>query len=106
MADPPRRNSLKEAGAPDLDLQPLQILYPALDPNFELNSGMINLLSKYNGLPGKDPLKHLKDFQVACATAIRHGADEAAVLVFAFPFSLEGKVKEWFYTQTDEVRSN
>ncbi|XP_016199862.1 uncharacterized protein LOC107640875 [Arachis ipaensis] len=48
MADPPQRITLKEAGAPDLDL---------------------------------------------------HGADEAAVLVFAFPFSLEGKAKEWFYTQ-------
>ncbi|KAL4276267.1 hypothetical protein AHAS_Ahas20G0190100 [Arachis hypogaea] len=94
MADPPRRITLKEAGAPDLDLQPLQILYPALDPNFELKSGTINLLPKYNGLPREDPLKHLKDFQVACATARRHGANEAAVLVFVFPFSLEEKAKE------------
>ncbi|KAL4287392.1 hypothetical protein AHAS_Ahas19G0181600 [Arachis hypogaea] len=61
MANPPRRITLKEAGAPDFDLQPLQIL---------------------------------------------HGADEAEVLVFAFPFSLEGKVKDWFYTQMEEVRSN
>ncbi|KAL4287667.1 hypothetical protein AHAS_Ahas19G0209100 [Arachis hypogaea] len=106
MADPPRRITLKEAGAPDLDLQPLQILYPALDPNFELKSGMINFLPKYNGLPGEDPLKHLKDFQVTCATARRHGADEAAVLVFAFPFSLEEKAKEWFYTQPGEALSH
>ncbi|KAL4373212.1 hypothetical protein AHAS_Ahas05G0059200, partial [Arachis hypogaea] len=77
-----------------------------LDPNFELKPGTINLLPKYNGLPGKDPLKHLKDFQVACATARRHGADEAVVLVFAFPFSLEEKAKEWFYTQPGEVRYN
>ncbi|KAL4287380.1 hypothetical protein AHAS_Ahas19G0180400 [Arachis hypogaea] len=106
MADPPRRITLKEAGAPDLDLQPFQILYLALDPNFELKSGMINLLPKYNGLLGEDPLKHLKDYQVTCETARRHGADEATVLVFAFPFSLEGKAKEWFYTQPGEVRSN
>ncbi|KAL4315163.1 hypothetical protein AHAS_Ahas15G0157600 [Arachis hypogaea] len=64
------------------------------------------LARKYNGLPGEDPLKHLKDFQVACATARRHGADEAAVLVFAFPFSLEEKAKDWFYTLPVEVRSN
>ncbi|XP_025702904.1 uncharacterized protein [Arachis hypogaea] len=106
MADPPRRITLKEDGAPDLALQPLHILYPALDPNFELKSGTINLLPKYSGMPGEDPLKHLKDFQVACATARRHGADEAAVLVFAFPFFLEGKSKEWFYTQPGKVRSN
>ncbi|KAL4357029.1 hypothetical protein AHAS_Ahas09G0145800 [Arachis hypogaea] len=106
MVDPPQRITLKEAGAPDLNLQPLQILYLALDPNFKLKSSTINLLLKYNGLPGEDPLKCLKDFQVLCATARRHGADEAAVLVFAFPFSLEEKVKEWFYTQLGEVRSN
>ncbi|KAL4275295.1 hypothetical protein AHAS_Ahas20G0092900 [Arachis hypogaea] len=63
MADPPQRITLKEAGAPDLDLQPLQILYLALDPNFELKSGTINLLPKHNELHGEDPLKHLKDFQ-------------------------------------------
>ncbi|KAL4350466.1 hypothetical protein AHAS_Ahas10G0144800 [Arachis hypogaea] len=106
IADPPRRITLKDAGAPDLALQPLQILYLALDPNFELKSDTIKFLPKYNGLPGEDPQKHLKDFQVAYATARRHGADEAAVLVFTFPFSLEGKAKEWFYTQPGEVRSN
>ncbi|KAL4373384.1 hypothetical protein AHAS_Ahas05G0076400 [Arachis hypogaea] len=107
MADPPRRITLREAGAPDINLQPLQIRYPALDPNFELKTGtVINLLPKYNGLSREDPLSHLKDFQVACSTARRHGADEATVLVFAFPFSLKEKTKEWFYTQPEDVISN
>ncbi|KAL4391076.1 hypothetical protein AHAS_Ahas03G0208900 [Arachis hypogaea] len=105
-ADPPRRITLREAGAPDINLQPLQIQYLALDLNFELKTDTINLLPKYNGLPEEDPLKNLKDFQVACSTARRHAANEAAVLVFTFPFSLEGKAKEWFYTQPENVISN
>ncbi|KAL4329323.1 hypothetical protein AHAS_Ahas13G0288600 [Arachis hypogaea] len=106
MADPPRRITLREAGAPDINLQPIQIRYPDLDPNFELKTATINLLPKYNGLSEEDPLKHLKDFQVACSTARRHGADEVAVLVFTFPFPLEKKGKEWFYTQSGDMISN
>ncbi|KAL4287353.1 hypothetical protein AHAS_Ahas19G0177700 [Arachis hypogaea] len=82
MAEPPRRITLKEAGAPDITLQPVQVRYPNLDAYFELETGMINLLPKYNGLPGEDPLKHLKDFQVVCSTARRHGSDEIAVMEF------------------------
>ena len=77
MAEP-RRITLHEQGAPDIILQPLQARYPNLDPNFELKSSLINLLPKYHGLPGQDPIRHLKDFQVACSTARRHGADEVA----------------------------
>ncbi|KAL4337292.1 hypothetical protein AHAS_Ahas12G0095600 [Arachis hypogaea] len=81
MADPPHRITLREARSPDINLQPIQIRYPSLDPNFELKIGTINLLPKYNGLPGEDPLKHFEDFQVACSTARRHGADEVAVML-------------------------
>ncbi|QHN81948.1 uncharacterized protein DS421_20g691390 [Arachis hypogaea] len=98
--------TLKEVGAPDITLQPLQICYLDLDANFELKTELINLLPKYHGLPGEDPLKRLKDFQVVCSTARRHGSDEIAVMIFAFSFSLEEKAKEWFYTQPDEVITN
>ncbi|XP_072078033.1 uncharacterized protein [Arachis hypogaea] len=102
MAEP-RRITLHEQGASDLILQPLQARYPNLDPNFELKNSLINLFPKYHGLSGQDPIRHLRDFQVACSTARRHGVDEIAIMVFAFPFSLEGQAKEWFYSQPDEV---
>ncbi|KAL4287077.1 hypothetical protein AHAS_Ahas19G0150100 [Arachis hypogaea] len=51
MAEP-RRITLHEQGASDLILQLLQIRYPNLDANFELNNSLINLLPKYHGLSG------------------------------------------------------
>ncbi|MED6116466.1 hypothetical protein PIB30_100548 [Stylosanthes scabra] len=41
-----------------------------------------------------DPIKHLKDFDVICATTRRTGGDEDAVKAFAFPFSLEGRAQD------------
>ncbi|KAL4374170.1 hypothetical protein AHAS_Ahas05G0155000 [Arachis hypogaea] len=106
MAAPPRRVTLKETGAPDITLQPVQVGYPGLDDNFKFKTGLINLLLKYHGLLAEDPLNNLKDFQVVCSTARRHGSDKIAIMVFAFPFFLEGKAKEWFYTQYEEVITN
>ncbi|XP_057723998.1 uncharacterized protein LOC130939955 [Arachis stenosperma] len=105
MAEP-RQITLDEQGAPNIVLQPLQARYPNLDLNFKLKSSLINLLPKYHRLPGQDPIRHLKDFQVACSTTRRHGADEVAIMVFAFPFSLEAQAKTWFYTLPDEIATN
>ncbi|MED6186434.1 hypothetical protein PIB30_066669 [Stylosanthes scabra] len=43
-------------------------------------------------MPGEDPIKHLKDFDVICATTGRTGGDEDAVKAFAFD-KLLGKLK-------------
>ncbi|XP_015947125.1 uncharacterized protein LOC107472068 [Arachis duranensis] len=36
----------------------------------------------------------------------KHGADEVAIMVFAFPFSLEAQAKTWFYLLPDEIATN
>ncbi|MED6186067.1 hypothetical protein PIB30_063204 [Stylosanthes scabra] len=48
---------------------------------------------KQMGRASEDPIKHLKDFDVICATTQRTGGDEDTVKAFAFPFSLEGRAK-------------
>ncbi|KAL4350398.1 hypothetical protein AHAS_Ahas10G0138000 [Arachis hypogaea] len=93
----PRRIFLHEQGVLDIVLQLLQARNSNIDANFELKNSMINLLPKHHGLLAQDPIRHLRDFQVACSTSRRHGSNEVAVMVFAFPFSLEGQVKKWFY---------
>ncbi|XP_015970168.1 uncharacterized protein LOC107493612 [Arachis duranensis] len=102
----PRRVTIKEAGAPDYVLQPFHVTHPNLNANFELKTALINLLPKIHGLPAQDPIQHLKDFHRICSTTRREGSDEVAIWLFAFPFSLEDKAKEWFYTLSSEVTSD
>ncbi|RDY10711.1 hypothetical protein CR513_04729, partial [Mucuna pruriens] len=53
--------TLKELATPN---------YPQLEPaqTYEGKSGLIHLLSKFHGLAGEDPHKHLKEFHVVCST--------------------------------------
>ncbi|XP_015940027.1 uncharacterized protein LOC107465563 [Arachis duranensis] len=102
----PRRVTIKEAGASDNVLQPLHVTHPNLNANFELKTALINLLPKFHGLPAQDPIQHLKYFHHICSTTRREGSDEVAIWLFAFPFSLEDKAKEWFYTLSSEVTSD
>ncbi|XP_015950375.1 uncharacterized protein LOC107475258 [Arachis duranensis] len=104
--DAPRRVTIKEAGAPDYVLQPLHVTHLNLNANFELKTALINLLPKFHGLPAQDPIRHLKDFHHICSTTRREGSDEVAIWLFDFPFSLEDKAKEWFYTLSSEVTSD
>ena len=53
--------TLKELATPDLDQQPLCILYPNLEVAFELKSGLIHLLPTFHGFAGENPNKHLRN---------------------------------------------
>ncbi|KAL4315797.1 hypothetical protein AHAS_Ahas15G0221000 [Arachis hypogaea] len=75
MAEP-ERITLQEAGAPDFTLQPYQARHPNLAPDFELKTALINLIPKFHDLPAQEPIKHLRDFQTACSTVSRHGANQ------------------------------
>ncbi|KAK7251288.1 hypothetical protein RIF29_34343 [Crotalaria pallida] len=92
---PPRERTLRELAAPDFTIEDLCIQYP--DDPYELRSGLIHLLPKFNGLTGEDPHKHLKQFHIVCATMKPHDVQEDHVCLKAFPHSLEGLAKDWLY---------
>ncbi|MED6126985.1 hypothetical protein PIB30_083745 [Stylosanthes scabra] len=82
------RLTLKQIGEAStvFDNQPNR--FPELNANFELKSG----------LPGEDPIKLIKDFEVICANTRRTGGDEDAAKAFALPFSLDDRGKDWYYS--------
>ncbi|XP_062089661.1 uncharacterized protein LOC133796197 [Humulus lupulus] len=92
-----QQRTLKELAVPNLDQQPLCIQYPPLDVNFELKSGLINLLTSFHGLPGEDPNKHLKEFHIVCSSMKPIAVSEEQIKLRAFPFSLKDAAKEWLY---------
>ncbi|CAJ2672885.1 unnamed protein product [Trifolium pratense] len=90
--------TLRQLAAPDVNYNGLCIEYAEVDVPFELKSGLIHLLPRFNGLAGEDPHKHLKEFQVVCSTPLRpEGITEDHVKLRAFPFSLQGAAKDWLY---------
>ncbi|RDX86082.1 Retrovirus-related Pol polyprotein, partial [Mucuna pruriens] len=82
--------TLKELATPDVPQLELAQTY-------ELKSGLIHLLPKFHGLAEEDPYKHLKEFHVVCSTMRPQGILEDYIKIKAFPFSLDGAVKDWLY---------
>jgi hypothetical protein len=91
-----RQQPLKELAAPNVENQPLCINIDN-NVNFELKSGIIHLLPTFNGLAGEDPHTHLKEFYMVCVGMKPNGVDEEQVKLKAFPFSLKGAAKTWFF---------
>ncbi|XP_042443989.1 uncharacterized protein LOC122029101 [Zingiber officinale] len=89
--------TMKELAAPDEAFKYSCITYPTLAGDFELRSGLIHLLPKYQGLSGEDPNRHLHEFHVVCSTMKPQGISEEDIKLRAFPFSLIGAVKDWLY---------
>ena len=65
---PPRERTLREMAAPDFTYESLCIQYPDEGVPYVLKTGLIHLLTKFHGLAGEDPLKHLKEFHIVCST--------------------------------------
>ncbi|XP_027093561.2 uncharacterized protein [Coffea arabica] len=91
--------TLRELAAPDLNQQPLCIIFPSLDDNtpFELKSSLIHLLPSFHGLPGEEPYKYLQEFDVVCNSMKLPSITEEQVKMRAFPFSLKDSAKNWLY---------
>ena len=62
----PNNKTLKELVVPNVTYQPLCIKYHEVDGAFQLNYGIIHLLSTIHGLIGRDYHRHLREFHVVC----------------------------------------
>jgi hypothetical protein len=70
------------------------------DDSFKLKPALINMVqqSPFCGKASKDSNAHLQHFLDICNTFIIRGVTQNAVHLRLFPFSLLGKVKQWFYS--------
>ena len=70
---------------------------PETGAGFELKSGLIHLLPKFDELSGEDPNKHLTEFHIVYASMKPAGVIEEQIALKTFPFSLANSTKEWLY---------
>jgi hypothetical protein len=75
------------------------------DSNFELKPALINMVqqSPFCGKASEDANAHLQHFLEICSTFTIRGVTQDAVHLHLFPFSLLGKVKQWFYANKEVV---
>ncbi|KAK8314692.1 hypothetical protein V6Z12_D01G188300, partial [Gossypium hirsutum] len=97
QAEYPNLHTLKQLASPNLATQPPSITYPALDRPLKLNSGFLNLLPKFNGLPGEDHYHHIIKILITCSTMQPDGIKEEQIKLRAFPLSLQGLAKDCLY---------
>jgi hypothetical protein len=75
------------------------------DKNFELRTGLITMVqaSPFCGLPSEDANAQLQHFLELCDTIIIKDVTPEAIKLCLFPFSLMGKMKQWFYKDKEAV---
>lgn len=94
------KRTLRELVAPNVNYNVLVLCIEYLEvvASFELKYGLIHLLSRFNGLVGENPHKHLNEIHVVCSTPLRsQGITEDCVKLKAFSFSLQGAAKDLLY---------
>jgi hypothetical protein len=79
---------------------------PTLNTNnheFELKPSLINMVqaTTFNGKAQEAASTHLQNFlEIYSTVVIKHIAQDI-ILLHLFPFSLEERAKQWFYTNKD-----
>jgi hypothetical protein len=73
--------------------------------NFELKPSLINMVQAtiFSGKAQEDANAHLHDFLEIGSTIIIKNVDQDIILLHLFPFSLEGRVKQWFYANKNNM---
>jgi hypothetical protein len=97
MAD----RTIREFSAPSNTNVPTGPTTTVGDGNFELEPALINKVqtNPFSGKPNEDANAHLQHFLEVCRTFTIRGVTDDAIRLHLFPFSLLGKVKQWFYVE-------
>jgi hypothetical protein len=73
---------------------------------FELKPSLINLVQATTfGGKEEDATKHLQNFLEIGSTIIIKDVAQDIILLRLFPFSLEGRAKQWFYTNKEDINT-
>ena len=74
---------------------------------FELKPSLINMVqaTPFSGKAHEDASAHLQNFLEISSTIVIKDVAQDIILLHLFPFSLMGRVKQWFYTNKDHINT-
>ena len=92
--------SLEALTAHKVDQATGAITFPPLaeGKKFELKTGIVHLLPKFEGLSSEDPINHLEAFEEICVALKASDVSDDDMKLRAFSFSLKDKAKDWYYS--------
>jgi len=101
------QKTLRDYSAPSADQVPTCPVVNTGTGNFEIRTCLITMVqaSPFCGKPNEDANAHLQPFLELCSTFTIRGANEDAVRLRLFPFSLLGKAKQWFYANGEQINT-
>ncbi|XP_052481156.1 uncharacterized protein LOC105800930 [Gossypium raimondii] len=97
LAHQPMAQTIRQLAKAPIEQPPLCLAYHTVDTDFELKSGLIQLLPTFHGLQNENPHKHLKEFHMVCPSMKTQGVTEDQIKLCAFPFSIADSAKEWLF---------
>jgi hypothetical protein len=59
----------------------------------------------FSGKAHEDASAHLQNFLEISSIVVSKNIAQDIILLCLFPFSLEGRVKQWFYTNKDNINT-
>jgi len=81
-----KQMTLKDCMYPTRSTQPSCITLPALTANFEIKSGMIQMLPVFQGLANENPYQHIREFEDIYGTMKYHQMTEEFLKLRFSPF--------------------
>jgi len=99
------QKTITEFSSPSADFVATGLNLNLGDATFELKPARINMVqaNPFCGKPHEDANDHLQHFLEVCNTFTIKNVTTDAICLRLFPFSLLGKVKQWFYANKSEV---
>jgi len=96
--------TLHDYSVPTIANVPIGAAINTRQGNFELHTSFIMMVqaNQFCGLP-RDANAHLQHFLELCNTIIIKDIEPMSIRLRLFPFSLSGRVKQWFYREQEAV---
>ena len=89
-------------------LEPPPSSHPILIDGYELHPAFIAMVweQSFSGIEDENPYTHLREFEQMCSCLTIAGMTQETIKWKLFPFSLLGRVKQWYANTIGGVNGN